>query len=207
MDRMTRKARFREQGRQEILEAAMALFGEKGYHGVSMHEIAVKAGVAVGTLYNFFASKEDLYTALMETCVGGVADVIMPILDDPRIDPLEKIRNMIKAHDRLVHENASYIRLSQSRYSDFGRKVKREIVVQATIQRIQNRMAEVLAEGVGQGIFRDINPAFTAELLRTIMESAAFWSTQQPHPGLATKITETIETLFLHGIIKDASHA
>ncbi len=204
---MTRKARFKEQGRQEILEAAMALFGEKGYHGVSMHEVAAKAGVAVGTLYNFFASKEDLYAALMEVCASGVADVIMPILDDSHTGPLDKIRNVIKIHDQIVRENAPYIRLSQSRYSDHGRQVNLEAASQAAIHRIQNRLAEVVAEGVSQGIFRDLNPVLVADLLRTVLETAAFWSFQQPAQESAADVSQTIEILFLHGIIKDASHA
>jgi len=79
---LTRKERLKEQGRQEILEAAMVLFGEKGFHGVSMHEIAGKAGVAVGTLYNFFHSKEDLYIALMEVCVNGVAEAYLGLAAD-----------------------------------------------------------------------------------------------------------------------------
>jgi AcrR family transcriptional regulator len=204
---MTRKARFKEQGRQEILEAAMALFGEKGYHGVSMHEVASKAGVAVGTLYNFFASKEDLYEALMEVCASGLVDVVMPILDDPHTSPLDKIRNVIKIHDRIVRENAPYIRLSQSRYSDHSRHVKLEVAGQAAIHRIQSRMAEVIAEGVSQGIFRDLNPVLVAELLKTVMETAAFWSIQQPFQESSAEISQTIEILFLHGIIEDASHA
>jgi AcrR family transcriptional regulator len=207
MERMTRKARFKEQGRQEILEAAMALFGEKGFHGVSMQEVAAKAGMAVGTLYNFFASKEELYTALMEVCAAGVADVVMPILDDVQAGPLDKIRNVINVHERIVHENAPYIRLSQSRYSDHGMQVKLEARGQAALSRIQTRMAEVIAEGVSQGVFRDMHPVFIAEVLKTVMETAAFWSIQQPAQGSAIEISKTIETLFLHGIIKDASHA
>ena len=48
-----------------MLAAAIELFSEKGYHNVSMHEIAQKAEFAIGTLYKFFKNKEDLYKALM----------------------------------------------------------------------------------------------------------------------------------------------
>jgi AcrR family transcriptional regulator len=202
-----RKERLKEQGRQDILEAAMALFAEKGFHGVSMQEIAAQAGVAVGTLYNFFVSKEALYTALMEVCASGVAELVMPILDDSHVGPLDKIRQVINIHERIVRENAPYIRLSQSRYSDHSMQVKLEARGQAALRRIQTRMAEVIAEGVSQGVFRDMDPVFIAELLKTAMETAAFWSIQQPAQGSAIDISKTLETLFLHGIIKDVSHA
>ncbi len=44
---------------------ALKLFSEKGFHNVSMHEIAEKSEFAVGTLYKFFSNKEELYKALI----------------------------------------------------------------------------------------------------------------------------------------------
>jgi len=202
MSGQTRKERLKEQGRQEILEAGMALFGEKGYHTVSMHDIAEKAGVAVGTLYNFFSSKEELYNALMEVCVAGVAEIVMPILDDLRASPLDKVRRVIEAHEQLVKENAPYIRLSQSRYSDRVVKAGMGAKSQTAMGQIQRRMAEVFKEGIEKGVFRDMDPALMAELLGAIMETSAFWAIRESGHASRAEINKTIETLFLHGIVK-----
>jgi len=199
---LTRKERLKEQGRQEILEAAMALFGEKGFHGVSMHEIAERSGFAVGTLYNFFASKEELYNALMGVCVAGVAEVLMPILEDTQAGPLEKVRRVIAAHEQLVQKNAPYIRLSQSRFSDQAVKAGMGIKSQAIMDQIQQRMAEVFKEGIQTGVFRHMDPVLIADLLRAIMETSAFVAIREPANASMTEINKTIETLFLHGIVK-----
>ena len=180
----------------------MALFGEKGYHTVSMHDIAEKAGVAVGTLYNFFSSKEELYNALMEVCVAGVAEIVMPILDDLRASPLDKVRRVIEAHEQLVKENAPYIRLSQSRYSDRVVKAGMGAKSQTAMGQIQRRMAEVFKEGIEKGVFRDMDPALMAELLGAIMETSAFWAIRESGHASRAEINKTIETLFLHGIVK-----
>jgi len=198
----TRKERIKEQGRQEILEAGMALFGEKGYHIVSMHEIAQKAGVAVGTLYNFFASKEELYNALMEVCVSGVVEVLTPILEDPQAVPLDKIRRVIAAHERIVRENAPYIRLSQSRFSDRAVKEHMGLKSQNVMDQMQKRMAEIFKEGIEKGVFRDLDPVLMAELLRAIMEASAFVAIWEPAKTSMTEINKTIEVVFLHGIVK-----
>lgn len=50
--------------REQILDAALALFTERGYHGTAMPEIAAKAGVAAGTIYSHFTSKEDVVNVL-----------------------------------------------------------------------------------------------------------------------------------------------
>ena len=62
---MPRRERERLRQREELLAAALELFSEKGFHNVSMHEIARKAEYSVGTLYRFFKDKEDLYKALI----------------------------------------------------------------------------------------------------------------------------------------------
>ena len=51
------------QGR--ILDAAYALFMEQGYHGTSMRQIAERAGITMGGVYNHFASKEDIWVAVL----------------------------------------------------------------------------------------------------------------------------------------------
>ena len=67
--KLPRREREKLRQRQEMLAAALDLFSQKGYHNVSMHEIAEKAEFAIGTLYKFFQNKEDLYKALvLEQC-------------------------------------------------------------------------------------------------------------------------------------------
>ena len=52
--------------REKILRAAERLFGEKGLHSVNSKEIAAEAGVAVGTFYNYFPDKQDLFLEVFE---------------------------------------------------------------------------------------------------------------------------------------------
>jgi len=60
------KDRFREETAQAVLSAAEQVFAEQGLHGASMNQIAERAGVAVGTLYNHFKDKEALLRALLD---------------------------------------------------------------------------------------------------------------------------------------------
>ncbi|MBO0796260.1 MAG: helix-turn-helix transcriptional regulator, partial [Ktedonobacteraceae bacterium] len=60
------KERLRQERAELILEIAEVMFIDKGYHDTSMDEIAARAGVAKGTLYQHFPGKEDLVFALFE---------------------------------------------------------------------------------------------------------------------------------------------
>ncbi len=56
-----------ERTRQAIVDAAYAVFVEKGYHAASMRQIAKQAGMAVGGIYNHFAGKEEIFSAVIQT--------------------------------------------------------------------------------------------------------------------------------------------
>jgi AcrR family transcriptional regulator len=61
----------KEAVRDRLLEATRRCLTRKGYEGTTVRDIAAEAGVSIGTLYNYFASKEDLIEALSEHVVGG----------------------------------------------------------------------------------------------------------------------------------------
>jgi len=63
--KLSKREKDKLRHRRQMLAAALKLFSEKGYHNVSMHEIAERAEFAIGTLYKFFKNKEDLYKSLM----------------------------------------------------------------------------------------------------------------------------------------------
>jgi AcrR family transcriptional regulator len=62
---MSDQATKGERTRQQIIQAAHRLFVERGYHGTSMRQIAKQAGLALGGIYNHFAGKEEILTAVM----------------------------------------------------------------------------------------------------------------------------------------------
>lgn len=81
-------AEHREAVRDRLLEATRRCLTRKGYEGTTVRDIAGEAGVSIGTLYNYFASKEDLIEALSEHVLGGdlsalgAVEDLVPLLRD-----------------------------------------------------------------------------------------------------------------------------
>jgi AcrR family transcriptional regulator len=69
-----------EQRRAEILDAALQLFSSKGFHDTTMEEVANAAGVAKGTIYLYFQSKEHLLLALKRDFMQGLTDAVANIV-------------------------------------------------------------------------------------------------------------------------------
>ncbi|MBK8375640.1 TetR/AcrR family transcriptional regulator [Sphingorhabdus sp.] len=77
------KAPRTERGRRTLralLDAAAAEFGEKGFHESSVVSITSRAGVALGSFYTYFDSKESLFRALVNHMSGQVRDYVAPVL-------------------------------------------------------------------------------------------------------------------------------
>jgi AcrR family transcriptional regulator len=88
---MPRRSKLRpdEPGREKVLEAGLALFGERGYDATSIAEIGERAGIAKSVLYHYFGSKAGLYEAIVQAethdLVTRVADAVPADEAAPRL--------------------------------------------------------------------------------------------------------------------------
>ena len=98
-----------EQRRAEILEAALRLFSSKGFHDTTMEEVANAAGVAKGTIYLYFQSKEHLLLALKRDFMQGLTDAVADIVADA-IEQLEggKATDYRDIIDDIFHSVVDY---------------------------------------------------------------------------------------------------
>lgn len=81
MSETSLRAERREQNRQRFIDVALTIFGERGYEGVSIEQIAREAGASVGTIYLYFRSKEQLYLQAYNLPYTSVHEAILACLD------------------------------------------------------------------------------------------------------------------------------
>lgn len=74
----TRRRLTREQRHDLILEHAIAVFGTRGYHNVSMDDVAEHAGISKALVYQHFESKDDLYMEVMRVYQERIAESVLP---------------------------------------------------------------------------------------------------------------------------------
>jgi AcrR family transcriptional regulator len=200
-DNLSRKERERLRHREDILAAALRLFSRKGYHNVSMQEIAAEAEFATGTLYKFFPGKEELYTTMMRNYARKIFDALVPMLDED-IDERKKLSRFIHTHEKVFGENEQVVRLylSETHGVGFGLPVE-----DYEINRFRDigirKLAEVIEAGIAKGIFRPIDSHHLAMMLSGAMEAMVISSEGVFGTSVTKGWASIVEDVFFQGVL------
>ena len=110
---------------QQIIEAAVRVFARTGYYNSRVSDIAKEAGIASGTIYLYFKTKDEiLVTLFREKMAYFVADVRKAIAAEP--DAVAKLRRLIALHFQILEEHPEMAEVVQVELRQ-GQKFFREI--------------------------------------------------------------------------------
>lgn len=183
-------------GYAAIFKEATRLFGERGYTGTSMRDIAKAVGILPGSLYAHIASKESLLSAIIE---GGV-DHFTAAVDDVRArsdDPRVLLREAIKAHVRVVAESPERTLIVFHQWRYLGDENRTRLLDKRA--RYERFFAETLRAGVETGVF---NPGLDARMVVFGLLGALNWTPEwfsPTGPATAGEIGERLADALLNG--------
>lgn len=184
--------------REAILKAATQVFARRGYFQSQVADVARAAGVAAGTVYLYFRSKDDLLVTIFErtmrdTLAEGTA--AMAGVTDSR----ERLRRIARLHlDRMGRDRdlavVFQVELRQSTkfMERFSATYLREYL---------GLIRDTIAEGQASGVFRrGVNPTIAAKaLFGALDEMATNWILSRRRYSLAAQADEVVD-LFLNGV-------
>jgi len=143
--------------REKILEVAEARFAQRGYAGVGMRELALAAGLGKSSLFHHFASKADLYTAVIERVIARIEAHVLPALGRAG-GVLAQIDAAVDALIDALAEHPTTARLLlRSLVEDeelAAAPPEGMAAVEARIAALVARFTSLLAEGVAAGELR-----------------------------------------------------
>lgn len=198
----SRRERQRLAHRREILETALRLFSEHGFHNVSMHRIAEEAEFSIGTLYNFFKDKEDLYRALVLDLAREFERELLAALDGPG-DEAARIKAYIQTKGRILMKNVPMLRIYFFETSGITIDIKTGLdrEVRALYERFLRRLARVFDEGTRKGLFkRMLKPYYMACVIESITNTFLLLWLENPRKHPYQKNVEEATRLFLENI-------
>jgi AcrR family transcriptional regulator len=148
----------KKQKAKEIANAALQVFSQKGYAATSVDQIAAAAGIAKGTVYEYFPSKDKLYIAALMVFVEEFENAIaerLAVLDDPLIRLVSYIVFFIEScnPDNLSSVRTQFDILQQSFLED-GVFFNRKYLVREMISGSRKILTDILLDGVSRGVFQ-----------------------------------------------------
>ena len=152
-----------ESGKPEaIREAAIAVFAAKGYHDATVSEIAAAAGVGKGTVYFYYASKEDLLLAILEYHYEKMMALIEGI-EELAVEPREAVRIVLQDAMCRLRSDPDLFRIMEQQPLLYNERVKQRF--EELFRKMVERMAALLQQGVDRSILRPCDTTAAASVL------------------------------------------
>ena len=180
-----RREKERAGRRQAMLTAAERVFVRKGFRGATIGEIAREAEFAVGTFYNFFQNKEDLYRQVLD----GIAREFTAEFERDvkrRDDPADALAALIDLRMRIFDQHREFFRLFFEQ-SAMGVGLTRTHL--QLREGYRQGVRDIFARGIRRGIFDPLDPLYQAICLDGMLNAfVRYWSTHETGEPPATRL-------------------
>ncbi|MFE9258344.1 TetR/AcrR family transcriptional regulator [Streptomyces sp. NPDC006879] len=168
--------------RRQILDATAALLLEHGYEALTVSKVAVRAGVAKGTVYLYFDSKQELLAALQAEMWERMLQRPAALLKQPDLTWTERLDGLVAA---WIAAEQDHHELYHQLFHEPGGATGEEPMTAA-----RDLLVALLADGHAAGEFDVPNPELTADFLTHAYTGPCH------HTRAATDITEAVQALF-----------
>lgn len=160
--------------RAEILEAAGELFRNQGYVHTTVDAIIQKVGVAKGTFYYYFKSKEEILEAFVQSMVDTLCEEYKKIADDSTLSIMEKVRQMLRSQSQPIDKLDEWM---ESLHRPENRELHERLNI-AIILKVAPVLAQVIEQGNQEDVFHVENALETVQFLlagsQFLLESGIF---------------------------------
>jgi AcrR family transcriptional regulator len=191
---------IRDFRRDQVIDEARRLFGERGTTDVSMDDIAAAAGVARSTVYVYFANREELLRA----CLKGMHEQLLEDIAETwerDAEPAHRLQRLVEAMLVRIDDNPAFFRLAlltQGTVSQGGEAVGTELaLIGLNIARL---LTDLYADGVASGVFRQMDPDQAVALIGQQIYGAMSVRAAEPLPAEAGDAAARISEFLLRGL-------
>ncbi len=202
--KLSRREREKLTQRHEMLAAALELFSERGYHNVSMHQIAEKSEFAIGTLYKFFNNKEDLYQALILEKFLKFHEALTRAIEESE-DEIQKLRNYVQEKGEVFRANVSMIRLYLA--ETHGARYNVMAGIKTEFRQLRSKfmcsLASIFENGMKKKLFKRIaDPYHLAIALDSISNAFLFLWLEEPERQPYPEDPDTVLNILFKGLLE-----
>jgi AcrR family transcriptional regulator len=190
--------------RNAILDAAEAVFAERGFHGARIQDIAERARIAVGTVYNHFADKDEVLSALLDERTEGLLSQVRAGGDGPR-SAVRGFRRKLEARVAgmlaYVEQHRAFFAIANEHGLFAGAVAPSARSSARSVERMETFRAvfrAVVEDGIASGDLEPLEADTLARFLGGTMRAFVLSSLTENGKDVREQAAMTVE-LFLHG--------
>ncbi|NMB90569.1 MAG: TetR/AcrR family transcriptional regulator [Chloroflexi bacterium] len=171
-----------QETRSRLLAAAVQVFARQGYENANINHISETAGYAKGTVYNYFASKQELMLAVLDD-VGQAHGEFIAGRVRAAAGPLQRLEQFfVSGFDYVAgHPDEARVLITTLYSADLA---FRQRLAQIYLPMFELVAREIISAGQEQGLFRDVNPMATGSMLMTLYLGTCSQVDEQGRPYL-----------------------
>src|SRR5271165_4975791 len=177
--------------REAIVEAASRLFLEHGFGSVSMDELAEAAGLARRTLYNQFASKEEIFREMLLRVSGQLEHAFPPGIETQ--GDVEEVLHLVARMILELHRRPEYLGFLRMVVADSRQFPWIAEEFAAVMDPLSARLARYLAHLTAMGVLECRNPILAAHQFMGILNEFSLWPWMMGRGNLAVPAEEVVE--------------
>jgi len=197
--REARAAARREQTRAKILEAATAVIAERGYASTSVADLIDAAGIARGTFYLYFESRDAVFIDILDRFIEAVGDAMAPVpADHPQ--PIAAMQHNVQRVVELFASNAPLVRVL---FRDaVGHSAEVDAKVGALMGLAHQRVRGALVRGAERGVLRQVNAPVVASLIVGAVKEVVQRWLDDPSSGGPAELVAALTDFGLYGLAR-----
>ena len=182
--------------KEEIIKVAAKLFSKKSFHDVTMDDIADKVGVAKGTLYLYFSSKEKLYLEILEETFGSIESLLEKEVEKSDTAS-NKLKKVLKIVFNFYREHMDVLKI-YSRDETHLIREHHELTEEWRDRRIK-LYEKIIEKGIKEGSFKTNNTKLAAIMLYGSVGSAiVFYDLDKSPEEIAEEVFSEISSGLFH---------
>lgn len=196
---MSLRQRKAEKKREEIIQSALSIISEKGYHATTMEDIAAKLLMTKGSVYYYFKDKQDLVyesqKMLLEQSIKNIEEILIEEL--PIVEKLEK--TMVVHIEYLIAERTGFTMGARPEQIFEGEQL-RDILELRT--RYSRYIDGLITEGIESGYFQHVDTKIVRNIILGAMNYVIDWYSPKGSKN-KEELATTISNYLLRILIKD----
>ena len=158
--------------REAIIAAAAEAFDAHGYAATTVEEVAAKAGISKGNVYNYFRSKEELFEEVFVAVAGGLETNALRVFSEA-LPAGEKLKHLLDYHCASMEDCKRIGRLVLEFWATAAREQRGQLAttLRQMYDRWREQVANVVADGISQGEIRpEIDSTLAAALMAALLD-------------------------------------